>query len=186
MSVGGLAVKDYFMLRYAPETIARRATSEGVKGWDRIVGGLFGVFYFIGLLVVAGLDERFDWTAALPVALWSSAIVVYLLGYALFSWAMITNAYFAAVVRVEAEGRHRVCTTGPYRFVRHPGYSGAILESLALPLVLGSVWALIPGAISVLLLVVRTALEDRTLHQELQGYAEYAGSVHSRLLPGVW
>jgi protein-S-isoprenylcysteine O-methyltransferase Ste14 len=186
ISVVGVGVNSFFMFRYSPETIARRATSEGMKEWDKIVSGLYTLFYFILLLVIAGLDSRFGWTAPLPTTTWLLAIIVYVLGNALFSWAMISNAYFAAVVRVETAGGHQVCTTGPYRYVRHPGYVGAILQALALPLVLGSMWALLPGIIAAVLLVVRTALEDHTLHYELDGYPSYAEKVRYRLLSGVW
>lgn len=79
-----------------------------------------------------------------------------------------------------------MCTTGPYRFVRHPGYVGAIVQAFGAPLLLGSLWALIPGALAALLMIVRTALEDRMLRAELAGYAEYAQQVRFRLLPGIW
>ncbi len=175
-----------FMLRYSPETIAARSEARGMKGWDKVVGGLFGVMYFVGILLVAGLDARFGWTEAVSLAVQLAAIVAFGLGYALFSWAMISNAFFATVVRIQEDAGHAVCTTGPYRFVRHPGYVGGALQSLALPLMLGSPWALIPGGLAALLLVARTALEDRTLQEELEGYRGYAGRVRFRLLPGIW
>ena len=76
--------------------------------------------------------------------------------------------------------------TGPYKYVRHPMYTGAILFSICSPLLLGSWWALIPGGTAALAMFVRTILEDRTLQAELPGYREYAAQVHHRLLPGVW
>jgi protein-S-isoprenylcysteine O-methyltransferase Ste14 len=181
-----VSVNASFMLRYSPETIAERAESRGMKDWDKVVGGLFGVMFFLVLLPVAGLDERFGWPG--EVALWIqiAAIVGNILGHALFSWAMISNAFFSTVVRIQDERGHAVCTTGPYRLVRHPGYVGAIIQSLTIPLMLGSLWALIPGGLAALLVVVRTALEDQTLDRELTGYAEYAQRVRYRLLPGVW
>jgi protein-S-isoprenylcysteine O-methyltransferase Ste14 len=181
----GVLVNASFMLRYNPETIARRASAEGVKGWDRIVSGLWALMGIVQL-IVAGLDIRNSWSEPLALAVHILSATVYTLGFALFSWAMISNAYFATVVRVQQDRGHRVCTSGPYRFVRHPGYVGAILQSLALPFLLGSIWALIPGIVSACILVVRTALEDRTLRQELPGYSDYAEQVRFRLLPGVW
>ncbi len=77
-------------------------------------------------------------------------------------------------------------SAGPYRCVRHPGYVGAIGQSLGVPLLLGASWALVPGIIAAALMVLRTALEDRTLQHELAGYAEYARGVRYRLLPGIW
>lgn len=99
---------------------------------------------------------------------------------------MNSNPYFYATVRVQEERGHQTITSGPYQYVRHPGYVGAILWIISAPLVLGSWWALIPGGLTAALLIVRTALEDRSLQAELTGYAEYAGRVRYRLLPGVW
>ncbi len=180
-----IAVNAVVMFRISPETIARRAEAEGQKGWDRVVGGLWAVAGLAGL-IVAGLDARFGWTAPLSVGVHLAGAAGYTLGFALFSWAMASNAYFATVVRVQADQGHRVCTTGPYRFVRHPGYVGAILQSLISPLLLGSLWAFLPGVLAAGLMVVRTALEDRTLRAELPGYQDYAGAVRFRLLPGIW
>jgi protein-S-isoprenylcysteine O-methyltransferase Ste14 len=79
-----------------------------------------------------------------------------------------------------------VITTGPYRYVRHPGYVSGIFGMVAIPLIIGSVYGLIPVGVMILLLIVRTSLEDRTLRNELEGYTEYAQRVKYRLLPGVW
>ncbi len=180
-----IALNALVMFRLNPEVIARRAEGEGQKGWDRIVGGLWAIAGLAGL-VVAGLDVRFGWSAPLPLAWHLAGAAGYTLGFALFSWAMASNAYYSTVERVQADQGHTVCTTGPYRFVRHPGYVGAILQSLVAPLLLGSLWAFVPGALAAALMVVRTALEDRALRAELPGYAAYARSVRFRLIPGVW
>ncbi len=99
---------------------------------------------------------------------------------------MITNAWFSTVVRIQTERGHTVCEDGPYRYVRHPGYVGFILQSLSTPLLLGSWWALPAGFVAAGSLVVRTRLEDSTLQNELSGYPEYAQKVRYRLIPGVW
>ena len=83
-------------------------------------------------------------------------------------------------------GGHTVQTGGPYRCVRHPGYVGMIASALATGPALGSLWALIPAAAMCAMLVVRTALEDRTLREELTGYEEYTHRTRYRLLPGGW
>jgi len=184
--LAGLAVTAVLMFRLSPETIAERADAGGVRGWDRVIGGLFSLTYFFGLLIVAGLDARFGWTPVLPLAVHLLGVVGFLLGFALYVWAMLSNARFATVARLRPDGEHAVCSSGPYRFIRHPGYTGAILQSLATPLLFGALWALIPGLLSVILLVVRTALEDRMLHTELPGYLDYAKGVRYRLLPSVW
>jgi protein-S-isoprenylcysteine O-methyltransferase Ste14 len=101
-------------------------------------------------------------------------------------WAMVVNTHFEATVRIQEEREHQVCSSGPYEIVRHPGYVSMILLAFANPLILGSRWAFAPAGLIVLLVLARTALEDRTLQDELLGYKEYAASTRYRLLPGVW
>ena len=101
-------------------------------------------------------------------------------------WAMASNPFFVTTVRIQVERQHTAISAGPYRLVRHPGYLGSVIYNLAVPLVLGSWWTLIPALITIVLIVVRTALEDKTLHAELADYPEYARAVHFRLIPGLW
>jgi protein-S-isoprenylcysteine O-methyltransferase Ste14 len=182
----GIAVAAFFMLRRNRAAIARRSESAGMKDWDRIVAGLFTVAYFLALPLVGGLDTRFAWTSELALGFHIFGGILFVLGLALFLYAMIANAYFSTVVRVLTDQGQRVCKEGPYCIMRHPGYSGLILQSLGLPLLLGSLWALIPGGIAVVLLIIRTKLEDETLHAELKGYHRYTKQVRYRLLPGIW
>ncbi|MBC7224324.1 MAG: isoprenylcysteine carboxylmethyltransferase family protein, partial [Anaerolineae bacterium] len=107
-------------------------------------------------------------------------------GLGLATWAMASNPFFSAFVRIQRERGHRVVADGPYRYVRHPGYLGAIVFQMAIPLALGSLWALLPSGVAAALYVARTVLEDRTLQEELAGYREYAQKVRHRLLPGLW
>lgn len=181
-----VAANAVLLMPSSPALLAERVTHRfSEKRWDNVILGLYGVMTLVKL-IVAGLDFRFGWTPTLPLIVQLGALVVAVLGYALVTWAMVANAYFALANRIQTERGHTVATGGPYRFVRHPGYTGAILFELATPLLLGSVWALIPGVISALALAVRTVLEDRSLRTELAGYADYAGRVRYRLLPGVW
>jgi protein-S-isoprenylcysteine O-methyltransferase Ste14 len=169
-----------------PELYLERATRrEGGKTWDTVILSIIGLTT-IAKHVVAGLDVRFGWTVPLPLALQLAAMGVAALGYALMTWALAVNAFFSKVVRIQEDRGQRVVTRGPYRLVRHPGYVGTIAFELATPIMLGSLWALIPGVLGASLTVVRTVLEDRTLQQELDGYQEYARHVPHRLLPGVW
>jgi protein-S-isoprenylcysteine O-methyltransferase Ste14 len=113
-------------------------------------------------------------------------MILVTLGYFLATWAMTVNRFFSGVVRIQKDRRHTVVSDGPYRYVCHPSYAGGILSELASALALGSLLALIPTVLTVCLIVLRTALEDKALRNELDGYEEYAQRVRYRLLPGVW
>jgi protein-S-isoprenylcysteine O-methyltransferase Ste14 len=139
--------------------------------------------------IVAGLDFGRGWTSSVwqvPLALQIAALILAALGYALGVWAMTANAYFSKIIRIQDDRGQTVATGGPYRYVRHPGYAGTVVFELMTPIMLGSLWALIPGVLTAILMVVRTALEDRTLQKELAGYQAYAKQTRYRLLPGVW
>lgn len=172
-----------------PELLAERSRGicqEGAKGWDKWVATFAAGMGTVPTWVVAALDVRFEWSASLPLALHIGGLVGSVLGWALFMWAMGANAFFSEAVRIQEERGHTIVTNGPYRYVRHPGYVGAILALLATPLLLGSLWALIPAGLAAIGYVVRTALEDGMLQEELDGYTEYTQQTHYRLLPGVW
>ncbi len=184
--LGAIGINSLVLLPRNPELIAERAEpKENTKDWDKTISGLVGVA-FLGSLLVAGLDVRFAWSPQVALAVLVAGAVLLVLGNALFSWAMISNAFFSTLVRIQQDRSHTVATNGPYRFVRHPGYVGWVLMSFGIPVMLGSLWAVIPGALSAFLMVVRTALEDKTLQSELPGYKDYAAQVRYRLLPGVW
>jgi protein-S-isoprenylcysteine O-methyltransferase Ste14 len=136
--------------------------------------------------LVAGLDKRWNGSPALPLTVELGAFAIVIVGYWISVWALIANKFFSAVVRIQKERGHTVVTTGPYRFVRHPGYAGGVIAYLATPLALGTLWAYLPMGLILCALALRTALEDRTLQDELPGYAEYAARVRYRLLPGIW
>jgi protein-S-isoprenylcysteine O-methyltransferase Ste14 len=170
-----------------PEMLAERTgPKEGTKGWDMAIISVVGIAEMVKY-VVAGLDMRWGWSPQFPLALQLAAVIVAVLAQVvLLTWSMAANAFFSQTVRIQNERGHTVVTGGPYRYVRHPGYVASILFMLATPLILGSVWALIPSGLAALLSVLRTALEDKTLLEELDGYKEYAQQVRYRLLPGVW
>jgi len=172
-----------------PDLLVERAgglRQEGGKRWDRWVAALAGGVFPVASWYVAGLDLRFSWSSPKPLAVHLIGLGAVALGFALFMWAMVSNAYFSEVVRIQEDRGHQVATDGPYRFVRHPGYSGAILSLLGSPLLLSSWWAFIPAVIGIGGYVLRTALEDKTLQLELEGYQAYTEQVHYRLIPGVW
>ncbi len=183
-----LAAHPILLIPINPELLAERekgSLDRPVKTWDKWTTMLAGLAMVVAW-VVAGLDVRFDWTGPVAPAWHLAGLVLTILGYALFLWAMVSNAFFAEGVRVQTERGHTVATGGPYRYVRHPGYVGAIVGQLATPLVLGSLVAVPPSLLFAALYILRTALEDRTLQQELPGYREYAQRTRYRLVPGLW
>lgn len=176
-----------FFIRTDPALVAERLRfNKDTKGWDKLLAPLVAVVLPFALLIVAGLDRRFGWSPPFPLPGQIVALAVGVLGYLTLLWSMAANTFFAATVRIQTERGHSVMTGGPYRYMRHPGYVGAILANLVLPLVLGSLWALVPAGVNAGLFVLRTALEDATLKRELAGYGDYAARVRYRLLPGVW
>ncbi len=174
------------ILRVNPDLLVERLRPrKGAKPWDTAILGVVGTST-LARLVIAGLDRRYGWTGDLPLVAQIAALGAILLGYALVVWATASNAFFSQVVCIQSERGHVVASGGPYRWVRHPGYAGMMLFELTVPVLLGSWWAYIPGVLNAALFVLRTALEDRTLQDELGGYAEYAARVRYRLLPGIW
>jgi protein-S-isoprenylcysteine O-methyltransferase Ste14 len=174
------------ILSVHPDLLAERlGPQKGAKPWDIRIVSILGISQLAGY-IVAGLDQRFGWTSSIPLAAQILALAVCILGYTLFVWATISNAYFSQFVRIQEKRGHAVATDGPYHFVRHPAYVGAILYELFTPILLASWWALIFGIFNACLLILRTTLEDHTLNTELSGYVEYSRKVRYRLLPGVW
>ncbi len=176
-----------FLLGDDPELLAERGRAgAGVKPWDRFFS-VVPALGMLSILLVSGLDfGRSGWSPPLAPAVHLAGWLVMVLAYALVMWAMRSNTFFSRVVRIQADRGHQVVSVGPYARVRHPGYVGMAALGIGMPLLLGSLWALVPGALQVILIVVRTALEDRTLQAELPGYREYAARVRYRLIPGVW
>lgn len=169
-----------------PEILAERARpKKGAKTWDSAIMSIVAIA-LLACYIVAGLDLRHGRTAGIPIAFQIAGMACVALGYALILWAMVSNAFFSSIARIQKERGHRVATGGPYRFVRHPAYVAGIAIYLTTPIMFDSLWALIPGGLSAILMILRTALEDRMLKNELPGYKEYAERVRYRLIPGVW
>jgi protein-S-isoprenylcysteine O-methyltransferase Ste14 len=175
--------------RLSPDTLkerARFASVGGVQPGDRALVLIVAMIGPMTVLLVAGLDHRFGWSG--PVAAWVQAAAVgcALAGAAIATWAMAANPFFSAVARIQADRGHRVISAGPYRWVRHPGYSSSILATFAIPLLLASLWGLVPAALTALAIIIRTAREDRMLRHGLRGYEAYAATTRWRLVPGIW
>jgi len=172
-----------------PDLISERIESlkkNNVEPWDRALVLLIGVVLPTAAVVVAGLDHRFRWSPELPAGIPAAALATMALGGLLAQWAALANRFFSAVVRIQDDRGQTVVTTGPYRFIRHPGYAGGLLFHLSIPFALGTLWPLVPTLANAALTVLRTSLEDRALIRKLAGYAAYAGRTKRRLIPGIW
>ena len=181
-----MLINGTIMLRINPETIAERGQPKETKSWDKVVSGLYALIMYLALPLIAGLDIRYSWTKEFGIAWHISGAVLYLAGLLFTAWAMVENAYFSTAVRIQSERGHTVCRSGPYRFVRHPGYVGFILQAIGFTILLGSLWGLIPSIVASVHMGIRTFFEDRTLQIELPGYQEYVNEVRYRLVPGIW
>ena len=170
-----------------PAMLAERSRPHAdTRKWDMALMGAAGLL-MVAEYVIASLDVRLSWSPQLPLTLQAIGLAAAVCGYdILLVWAMASNAFFVTTVRIQTERQHAVASGGPYHYVRHPGYLGNLLLHWGVPFMLNSLWAIIPALMLTLVLIVRTALEDKTLHAELSGYVEYAERVRYRLLPGVW
>jgi protein-S-isoprenylcysteine O-methyltransferase Ste14 len=172
-------------LRHDPDILNECGRiAENTKSWDKILLTIYS-FLLLGMLAVAGLDARFRWSAV-PLAVEFVGWISLLLAMGLVAWAAINNAYLSAVVRIQDDRGHQVVTTGPYRYVRHPMYAADLFFFWGIPLLLGSWRALVPSLLIVVVMIIRIALEDKTLQAELPGYKEYAKKVRYRLFSGIW
>nr|MBP7787160.1 isoprenylcysteine carboxylmethyltransferase family protein [Longilinea sp.] len=175
-------------VRKSPDILKERANynqHENTQPWDKWLSPLVA-FGSVFILLVAGLDALYHWSAGFPLAVEIAGLVLIAGGYILGSYAFIENAYFSGTVRIQDERGHRVVSSGPYGWMRHPGYLGSLVASLGMPLLLDSIWAFIPVVIFGAFFIIRTRLEDNFLQENLPGYREYAQKVRYRLLPGIW
>jgi protein-S-isoprenylcysteine O-methyltransferase Ste14 len=172
-----------------PGLLAERQNIEKIKSakaWDKVLAPLMALSVGFPLVIVAGLDHRYGWSPVFPLWLIVPGFILISFGYAFAAWALAENRFFSVVVRIQTDRGHVVCHSGPYRIVRHPGYAGNIMALPGIVLALGSVWTLIPVVIAIIIAVIRTELEDKTLQEELKGYKEYVQRVRNKLIPGIY
>jgi protein-S-isoprenylcysteine O-methyltransferase Ste14 len=136
-------------------------------------------------LIAIGLDRRAH-ASGVPLLLQVLGLAMYLVSTAFIMWVFRENSFAAPVVKVQAARHHRVVSSGPYAFVRHPMYSGVMLFFLGVPLLLGSWWGLALAPLFVVLFAIRARIEERALVEGLPDYADYAARVRYRLVPGLW
>jgi protein-S-isoprenylcysteine O-methyltransferase Ste14 len=156
------------------------------KKWDKILMPFVAMICPAAYFLVAALDKRLGWSSPMPLWAYLAALLITLTFYAISSWALVENRFFSAVVRIQADRGQTVVDSGPYHYLRHPGYLAGMVVALAFPMMMNTWWAYIPVGIMCVLIIVRTALEDKTLNNELPGYAEYSQKTKFRLLPGIW
>lgn len=185
LAAGGSAIAFYAVHTVSPELARERyhPPSPGLDGatlrWVRPIA--------LGTAVFALLDSgRWHVSAPMPAEWRIAGLITFLTGFAMFTYAMSANRFFSSVVRIQHDRGHHVIDSGPYARVRHPGYVGMLLAGIAMPLALGSWWALLPGSVFVIFGFRRVWVEDRFLATHLPGYREYAARVRYRLLPGIW
>lgn len=157
----------------------------GQKGWDKLLLSVFFGLYLLWLVLMAFDAKRFHWSS---VPVWLRVVGAVLICVTFYVMWLVTreNSFAAPVVKVQKERGHKVVSSGPYAFVRHPMYGGIIPLFIGTPLLLGSWWGLLFAVVLLLLLAVRAVLEERTLMAELDGYADYAARVRYRLIPRLW
>ena len=185
---GGVLLR--YLLKYDRDLLAERLKLVPIhkeqKTWDKV---LMLVFFVAGiaLYIVPGFDVvRYGWSEPLPLWMKVVAILVHFPCFYMLGCIFRENTYLAQVVKIDKARGHQVITTGPYAWVRHPMYAVIIVLLFAVPTALGSMYALVIAVFLMALLIVRTCLEDRTLHAELTGYPEYAKQTPYKLVPWVW
>ena len=182
-NLANVAIVGPITIRANPATVAEHDELKKTEKWD--VGGVFYLLaMYIALPLVAALNVRFGWARDLSIAWHVAGASVLAVGLGLASWVMITNPYIWS--EVPTQRGQTVCSTGPYRFMRHPAYAGLILQALGVPILLGSLWALIPGITATVCIIIATSAEDRILQAQLPGYQDYVQKVRFRLVPGIW
>jgi protein-S-isoprenylcysteine O-methyltransferase Ste14 len=187
VNVAVLGVYIAILLRVSPELIQERAHPPAdAKRWDKPLVTVIAGVGPLALLLVCGLDHRLRWSPDLPASVTVIGFLAMAAGGALSNYAVAHNRFFSSLVRIQRDRGHLVIDTGPYQFVRHPGYVGSLLHMCGTALALGSLWALVVVAVVTSVLVARTSLEDKTLRSELDGYEDYTKRVRYRLVPRVW
>lgn len=180
------AVATPVMYLAAGPELMRERMNPPPGGKDQLIR-ILAVPIMFAHLAIAGLDAgRFHWSERVPPTLQVFSFIALALILGIWARAMRENKFFSSVIRIQTERGHHVIDTGPYRFVRHPGYAAFLTMALWSGLALGSWWSAAPAPAVALLCIRRTNLEDRALHDELPGYRDYSRRVRYRLIPGIW
>ncbi len=182
----GAIINTFILVVRNPDVLMSRAKNgKNTQSWDKAI---LGVYFLLQVLIIpclSGLDVRYGWTF-LSTYYMIAGVLIYLFSLIVITRAMLVNRHFEGTVRIQEDRDHSVIDKGPYRYIRHPGNLGMVLSVFALPMIVGTAWALIPAFLAAFLTVVRTAKEDDFLKSSLKGYYQYTERVKHRLFPFVW
>lgn len=182
----GAIINNFILVLGNPDVLMSRSEEgKNTQPWDRAVLGGYFLLQILIIPCLSGLDVRYGWTF-LPNYCMITGFLIYLFSLIIITRAMLVNRHFEGTVRIQEDRNHRVIDRGPYRYIRHPGNLGMVLSVFALPLIVGTAWALIPAFLAAFLTIVRTVKEDDFLKSSLEGYREYATRVPFRVVPFVW
>jgi protein-S-isoprenylcysteine O-methyltransferase Ste14 len=182
-----MLVLSYTILRIDSELLNERSKpGEGAKKWDKLLLGLSfppAIFTYL----IAGLDSgRYHWSPNFHWSIYLLGSILVIFGQLIFLIAQKQNRFFSSLVRIQTDRKHIVCDTGLYKFVRHPAYLGTIIQLVGFPLLIGSLWSILPTSFSIAIFIIRTQMEDKTLKNELSGYIEYTNKTRFKIIPYVW
>jgi protein-S-isoprenylcysteine O-methyltransferase Ste14 len=183
----GTTLIHFFAYPKDSELIEERSKiKEDAKTWDKLLLSVSGLIYLV-TIIIPGLDSgRYHWSPDFSWPVYATGIFLMIMGQIIFLRALRENKFFSSIVRIQKERGHVVCDTGIYKIVRHPGYTGMIISLLGIPFITGSAWSMSTTTVAVILIFVRTILEDKTLNNELEGYTEYIKKTRYKLIPLVW
>jgi protein-S-isoprenylcysteine O-methyltransferase Ste14 len=182
-----MSILSYTLLKPDTDLLAERSKpGKDAKNWDKVILGLSFLFTIL-MFIIAGLDSgRYHWSPDFHWSLSLIGIVLTASGQLLFLIAQKQNKFFSSTVRIQSDREHTVCETGLYKIVRHPAYLGSVIQSLGFPLFFGSLWSIVPISFLLILHIIRTNLEDKTLLNELKGYPEYSSKTRYKIIPFIW
>jgi protein-S-isoprenylcysteine O-methyltransferase Ste14 len=179
-------VTTFFVTRNESDLLNERANAKEGATWDKIILGSSAIIFLL-TIIISGLDTgRNGWSPELHWSFYALGISLTITGHSIFLTAQKQNKYFSSVFRIQTDRGHTVCDTGLYKIVRHPGYLGMTISLMGLPLLTGSLWSGIPTLFAIVLLWVRTYIEDKTLCEKLKGYLDYTKETRYKLIPFIW
>lgn len=175
------------LVYHNPEVLNERIKNikSGTKSWDKLLLSLYAILTFVIMNIIVGLDIRNGWTH-ISIHYCYVGLVLYIFSVIISTKSLLTNKYFESSSRIQTERNQTVISTGVYSVVRHPGYSSIVLWAMSIPLITGAIFTIIPSIVIIIIISIRTYLEDNMLKKELEGYLDYSQKVKYRLIPYIW